>query len=85
MSVRVLQSVGAGWERRYDGPIPLLQPPDSSRCPLLDRLAGESRALLARRRRTLVGACVEGDAVLSLRSKDLAQYRSQAMELRQTG
>lgn len=77
----LLHVAAAALERRYDGPIPrhgAFLPTGNG---LLERLAAESRAQAARRRRRMSAAQAMADRVLDDRVLALALYRRQAMIL----
>lgn len=78
----LLHQAAEVWERRYDGPIPLRRAPVVLPSGVLERLAAESRALLAWRRQGLGASRLAGDAELARRGLALGQYRAQAVSLR---
>lgn len=77
----LLHLAAPGLERRYDGPIPRHHEDGGGGSGLLDRLAAESRAQAALRRRGLAAARAMGDGVLRQRMLALADYRHQAVTL----
>lgn len=77
----LLHLAAPGPERRYDGPIPRHRADGLAGSGLLDRLAAESRAQAARRRRDLKAAPAMIDGTLHRRTLALADYRHQAVTL----
>lgn len=76
-----------GLERRYDGPIPPADPaapplPATQRARLFQRLAGEARQQMARRRAILAATLAPRDPRLLRLGRDLGLYRDQGVAWR---
>jgi hypothetical protein len=79
MDFVVLHPLRPAQESRYDGPVPRPPALQSPLSPLLGRLAAESRARLAARRRRLAGDDFIADHILRREQDGLTLYRSQAV------
>ncbi|HLO75878.1 MAG TPA: hypothetical protein VK196_05415 [Magnetospirillum sp.] len=67
-------------ERRYDGPIPEAKPvPASARARLFQRLASETRGLIAARRTLRTARAAIGDERLHRLGRDLGLYRAEGI------